>query len=138
MYLGVGSWLALRMWGSLWNSSSYASVTGRIYWKLTAGYLGIGTVGLISGWYLKKTVSAWIVKNTCIKEIIYDAVKVSFIAGWIYRKLVSTIVKQVTSFIKYADNQIIRIPYSTYVVTERGKPLSFTIPRPNMREILEN
>jgi hypothetical protein len=127
MYLGVGSWLALRVWGSLWNSNSWLSIGGRLYYKFTAGFIGLTAGMVFTGAKLQQVIISWLTRNTYILEMLVGAIGVKWLANRVYKKIVSSVVRKITGLAKFADRAIMRIPYATYVVDERVLEFKFII-----------
>ncbi len=126
-YLGVGSSFGFSLFGSLSLKNLSCSVGGSISWKITAGFLGL-TIGMLAtGQVLNRLVAGWLIRNTFLKEIIFDVIKVSFIASLVFKQVTGLLTKGIKKIVSYADKYILKIPYASYVVSKGTFRFSFNI-----------
>ncbi|QUI24512.1 DNRLRE domain-containing protein [Vallitalea pronyensis] len=119
-YFGAGSRLSARIRGYITNWGRKGNISYSLYWNITAGGLGIAIGTVVGGGYLYKVTLSWVGRNFYLKELIADVVKWSWLAGYVYKKIIGQVKRFVKWAFRKADNLILRIPYASYSIWRKS------------------
>jgi RHS repeat-associated protein len=124
-YLGCGGWISAYVYLYFSKYGKKGTIYLNCYYKITAGALGLTVGTIVSGAVIGKKIAAFVIKNTFTKEIFTKVLGVT-LGTYLFTKVINKLGNLVAKSLKYLDKQIIKIPYSTYVIWKDTIEKSFS------------